>query len=247
MASGHRKRKAALVRGYVLNPAGLTNVPESERGVVANQDNLVNLAAFASGGYSPTITATSTLGTVGSTKLGQDSLFSLLANQLGADLSTLVDMAPDAPVYMMPKVGQAQQAFTPAPVSSVFVVYSVDGPQSLYSPKYLTSGSEQTASLYFDMTSTGIDSRVKVSFYGAVNSSSVGSDNLRFYTGSATTTSNLFGNSNFVLTSSTNTFLSVSGAYATASGLRLVFSASAAQVSSTDLKGWVVIVESNDV
>ena len=43
MASGHRKRKAAILRTYVLNPAGVTNASEADRGITANQNNLLNL------------------------------------------------------------------------------------------------------------------------------------------------------------------------------------------------------------
>ena len=87
-------------------------------------------------------------------------------------------------------------------------------------------------------------SNIGIYVYGAVNSSSAGSDKLNFYSGSATTTSLVFNNSNLVLTSSTNVSLSASGTYATASGLRVVFSSSAEQASSTSLKGWAVLVQS---
>jgi hypothetical protein len=46
MASGHRKRKAAAIRAYVLNPANLTNVPEADRGVKLDQDNRVVMAVI---------------------------------------------------------------------------------------------------------------------------------------------------------------------------------------------------------
>lgn len=243
MASGHKKRKAALVRQYLLNPVGLTNVPESERGIKANQDNLVNVAAFASGGFSPSVRSGSTLSSIGLAALSADGL----ASTLTPDATTLTIAAaisnyPDVPVYIMPKVGQPQQTFTPN--QAAFIIYGVDGPESAYSPRYLTSGSAQTASLYFNMSSLpGPVSNIGIHVYGAVNSSSAGSDKLNFYSGSATTTSSVFNNSNLVLTSSTNVSLSASATYLTASGLRVVFSSSAAQASSTALKGWAVLVQ----
>lgn len=244
MASGHKKRKAALVRQYLLNPVGLTNVPESERGVKENQDNLVNVAAFASGGFSPSIKNGSTLGSVGLAALSADGLATVLVPaSTGLTLAGVISAAPNIPVYVMPKVGQPQQTFTPN--QSAFVIYGVDGPESAYSPRYLTSGSAQTASLYFNMDSLeGPVSNIGIYVYGAVNSSSAGSDKLNFYSGSATTTSLVFNNSNLVLTSSTNVSLSASATYETASGLRVVFSSSAAQASSTSLKGWAVFVQS---
>ena len=42
MASGHRKRKAGLLRSEVLDPIGLTNLPASEAGNTTNLNNVMN-------------------------------------------------------------------------------------------------------------------------------------------------------------------------------------------------------------
>ena len=60
MASGHRKRKADLLRSEVLDPLGLTNLPTSEAGNTTNLNNVMNIAIYSQNGYSPTFTAAST-------------------------------------------------------------------------------------------------------------------------------------------------------------------------------------------
>lgn len=249
MASGHRKRKAAAVRLYTLNPIGETNVNTSDRGNTTNQNNLVNLAFFASGGYSPTFTQGS------DTRLSDavsnaDGVWSGTGVNGAAGVSggeTTFGIATNTKHYSMPVVGTANAAYTG--ITSPVILYSKDGPQASYSPYYISDGVNGTASISFNNTITGAAGnfpKLKIILAGQVNSSSAGSDSVSIFTGSVTSTATLF-NAGLVLTSSTLIYMSASVNTASLLGatdvVRIVFSSSATHASSTTpVAGWWVYV-----
>jgi hypothetical protein len=249
MASGHRKRKAAAIRAYVLNPANLTNVPEADRGVKLDQDNLVNLAFYASGGYSPTFTQGS------ATRLSDaisnaDGVWSGTGVNGASGVSggeTTFGIASNTQHYSMPVVGTANAAYSS--ITSPVIIYSKDGPQALFSPYYITDGVVGTSSISFNTQITGAAGtfpKLKIILAGQVNSSSAGSDSVSIFTGSVTSTATLFSNA-LVLTSSNLIYMSASVNTASLLGfpnvLRVVFSSSATHATSTTpTAGWWVYV-----
>jgi len=185
MASGHKKRKADAVRAYVLNPAGLTNVAEADRGVKIDQDNLVNLAFYASGGYSPTFTQG------GDTRLSDaisnaDGVWSVTGVNGASGVSggeTTFGIATNTKHYSMPVPGTANAAYNG--ITSPAIVYSKDGPQASYAPYYISDGINGTASISFNNTITGAAGnfpKLKIILAGQVNSSSVVSDSVTIFT-----------------------------------------------------------------
>lgn len=249
MASGHRKRKAAIVRLYTLNPAGVTNVPASEAGNTNNQNNLFNLGVYASGGYAPTFTQGQAT-TLSDAISNADGVWSGTGVNGASGVSggeTTFGIPSTTKHYSMPVVGTANAAY--AGITSPVIVYSKDGPQASYSPYYISDGVNGTASISFNTTITGAAgnfSKLKIILAGAVNSSSAGSDSVSIFTGSATSTATLF-NASLVLTSSTLIYMSASVNTASLLGganvLRVVFSSSATHASSTTTTpGWWVYV-----
>lgn len=249
MASGHKKRKAAAVRLYVLNAITESNSSESDRGNTTNQSNLVNLAFFASGGYSPTFTQGS------DTRLSDaisnaDGVWSGTGVNGAAGVSggeTTFGIASNTKHYSMPVPGTANAAYTG--ITSPVIVYSKDGPQASYSPYYISDGVNGTASISFNNTITGAAGgfqKLKIILAGQVNSSSAGTDSVAIFTGSVTSTASLFDNS-LVLTSSTLIYMSASVNTSSLLGatdvVRIVFSSSATHASSTTpVAGWWVYV-----
>lgn len=250
MASGHRKRKAALVRSYVLTPINLTNVPASEAGNTSNQNNLINLALYASGGYTPSFTQGQT-GPLSDAISNADGVWSGTGVNGASGISggeTTLGVFQYAGHFSMPKVGTANVAQTGwyYPI----IVYSNDGPRASFSPYYESNGVNGTASISFSNIITGAAGnfpKLKIIVAGQVNSSSAGSDSIRIYTGSATSTATPFAAS-LVLTSSTLIYMSASVNTASLlpgvnDVLRIVFSSSATHASSTTTtKGWWVYV-----
>lgn len=253
MASGHRKRKAALVRAYAL-PSGVTNISENDRGNTTNQNNLINLALYASGGYTPTFTQGQAT-TLSDAISNADGVWSGTGVNGAAGVSggeTTFGIPATTKHYSMPTVGVANVGV--AGVTSPVIVYSKDGPQASFSPYYLTNGVVGTASIAFNNTITGAAGtfpKLKIILAGQVNSSSAGSDNVNIYTGSVTSTATKFSSA-LVLTSSTVIYMSASVNTASllpagSDFLRIVFSSSATQASSTSLAAgwWVYITGSN--
>jgi hypothetical protein len=252
MASGHRKRKADLLRSYVF-PNGMTNTSEADRGNTTNQNNLINLAVYASGGYSPTFTqgqATTLSDAISNT----DGAWSGTGVNGASGVSggeTTFGIPSTTKHYSMPVPGTANAAYTS--ISSSVIVYSKDGPQASYSPYYISNGVNGTASISFNNTITGAAgtfSKLKIIVGGAINSSSAGSDNVNIYTGSVTSVATKF-NAGLVLTSSTAIYMSASVNTASLLGasdvLRIVFSSSATHASSTttSIGWWVYVTGSN--
>jgi len=249
MASGHRKRKAAIVRLYTLDPIVETNVPASEAGNTANQNNLFNLGVYASGGYAPTFTQGQAT-TLSDAISNADGVWSGAGVNGASGVSggeTTFGIPSTTKHYSMPVVGTVNAAYTG--ITSPVILYSKDGPQASYSPYYISDGVNGTASISFNNTITGAVGnlqKLKIILAGAVNSSSAGSDSVRIYTGSATSTATPFA-TGLVLTSSTVIYMSASVNTASLLGatdvLRIVFSSSATHASSTTITpGWWVFV-----
>lgn len=185
MASGHKKRIAALVRLEVLDPAGLTNVVEQDRGIVARQNNLVNLAVYSTGAYSPTFLNGST------TKLSDavsnaDGVYSLITNAAtpyqGETFSALasnisralynqgmgtaswpdngIGVEDGAKHYMFSRTGTAIDLSSSA-VTGPFIIYSADGPQAQYSG-YLRNASTRRIFLSNQVTGAGNPTHVSI-------------------------------------------------------------------------------------
>lgn len=249
MASGHRKRKAAAVRLYTLNPIGETNVPEADRGITIDQNNLVNLAFFASGGYSPTFTQGE------ATRLSDaisnaDGAWSGVGVNGASGVSggeTTFGIPVTTKHYSMPVAGTAHVAYTG--ITSPVIVYSKDGPQASFSPYYITDGVVGTSSISFNTTITGAAGtfpKLKIIIAGQVNSSSAGSDSVNIFTGAVGSVSTPFA-TGLALTSSTLIYMSASVNTASLLGttnvLRVVFSSSATHATSTTpTAGWWVYV-----
>lgn len=181
MASGHRKRKAAALRIEVLNPAGLTNVSEADRGVTTNQNNLINIATYSRDGVTPTFTAGST--TLLSNAISNaDSAFTLAGLPTGAfsvsgettttgafvssSLSgTIGILSSGTKHYYFPAVSgtQTDLSSSNAPSAPV-IIYSGEGPQASYVPYYL-GGTAATASIKFGSQITGSGAPTHISIY----------------------------------------------------------------------------------
>lgn len=175
MASGHRKRKAAAVRANVLTPAGYTNVNEADRGILANQNAIVNTAFYGNGGTSPTFTvaATGLLSDSISNADGAWTKASLTGETTNAgvfvvtSLSGAVGVTAASKHYYFPSVGGVQTNLSGAnSVSSPVIIYSPDGPQASYIPYYL-GGTTATASIKFGTAITGAGAPTHVIVYVA--------------------------------------------------------------------------------
>jgi hypothetical protein len=163
MASGHRKRKAALLYTEVLSPAGYTNIAEADRGNGSNQTNLLNIAQYSANGYTPTFTA-------GSTTLLSDSVSNAdgawTAAGLTGETTNVGAFAINAQLtasgfldggkhYSFPPVGSAQLNYSSSGApNSPIIIYSNDGPQSEFVPYYL-GGTAATASIKLGAQITG--------------------------------------------------------------------------------------------
>lgn len=164
MASGHRKRKAASLRVEVLDPAGLTNLPESERGNTTNLNNLMNISNYSKDGVTPTFTAGSTtlLSDAISNADGAFTLASLLGETSNAGAFSSASMSGAIGIlnnfatkhYYFPKISTTTDLSSSNAPNSPVIVYSTEGPQASYVPFYL-GGSVATASIKFGCQITG--------------------------------------------------------------------------------------------
>ena len=143
MASGHRKRYAALFRQYVLNPLTLSNSAGGDLGNVGNQRTL---SLYSSGGYSPTFSNNSAT-QLSNAVSNEDGVFTLagLTGEVGntgvfvsSSLSGNIGLTQTAKHYYFPRAGTAQTDYSSsgAPNSPV-IIYTTDGPRSSYVPAYL--------------------------------------------------------------------------------------------------------------
>jgi hypothetical protein len=162
MASGHRKRKAAALRIEVLNPAGLTNVSEADRGNTTNQNNLINIATYSRDGVTPTFITGSTtqLSDVISnfdgafTKAGLNGEVTNTGVFLSSSMSSSTGITSVAKHYYFPKISTVSDLSSSNAPNSPVIVYSADGPQSSYVPFYF-GGTVATASIKFGTQITG--------------------------------------------------------------------------------------------
>ena len=181
MASGHRKRKAALIRSEVLTPAGYTNVSEADRGNTTRQNNLVDLGAYSANGYSPDFT-NGGIGLLSDAISNVDGVYTLLGGTGETTNAANLGITSATKHYFMPLVGgtQVDASSSGAPVTTA-IVYSNDGPRASYVPYYL-GGTAQTASIKFGsaITGTGSPTGVKITIFGELTSG----DQIRVLTGS---------------------------------------------------------------
>jgi hypothetical protein len=170
MASGHRKRKAAALRIEVLNPAGLTNVSEADRGVTTNQNNLINIATYSRDGVTPTFTAASTtlLSDAVSNADGAWTKAGLTGETTNAGVFVATSMSGAVGIlssgtkhYYFPAVGGVGTSLS---VAGPAIVYSGEGPQASYVPYYL-GGTTATGSIFFDSKITGSGTHTHVLVY----------------------------------------------------------------------------------
>jgi len=170
MASGHRKRKAAALRIDVLNPAGLTNVSEADRGNTTNQNNLMNISFYSRDGVVPTFTAASTtlLSDVVSNADSAWTKAGLTGETTNAGVFVATSMSGAVGIlssgtkhYYFPAVGGTGTSLS---VNSPAIIYSGEGPQASYVPYYL-GGASATASILFDSKITGSGSPTHVIVY----------------------------------------------------------------------------------
>ncbi|NDB84027.1 MAG: hypothetical protein EB127_15115 [Alphaproteobacteria bacterium] len=191
MASGHRKRKAAAVRANILTPAGYTNLNEADRGVLANQNAVVNSAFYGNGGTAPTFTAASTalLSDAVSNADSAWTLAGLTGETTNAGIFVSSSMSGTVGIlsagtkhYYFPAVGGTQTNLSGANgVSGPVIIYSYDGPQSSYTPYYL-GGTAATASIKFGSQITGSGTHTHVLVY--VGGQLATGDQVRLLTGS---------------------------------------------------------------
>ena len=173
MASGHRKRKAAALRIEVLNPAGLTNASEADRGDTVQQNNLMNLSFYSRDGVTPTFRAGSTTQLSNATS-NADGAFSKagLSGEVtnagaftGTTMSGAIGITSVAKHYYFPAVGGTQTSLSGASgVTSPVIIYSGDGPQAGYVAYYF-GGNTATASIKFGSQITGSGSPTHVVAY----------------------------------------------------------------------------------
>lgn len=176
MASGHRKRKAAAVRLEVLNPAGLTNASEADRGILNRQNNLLNISIYSKDGVTPTFTNGSTTLLSDNISNGDNAfgLAGLTGETTNAgvfnsgSLSGAIGIDSSTKHYYFPAVGSLGQSLS---VNPPLIIYSPEGPQAKYVPYYL-GGTAATASFFFDskITGSGTASHVAVYIGGELSS-----------------------------------------------------------------------------
>lgn len=187
MASGHRKRKAALLRSEVLTPAGLTNVSEADRGNTTNQVNLINIGLYSSGGFSPTFTN-------GSTTLLSDSVSNADGAWTAAGLTgettnvgafvenaqlTASGFVSGGKHFYFPQVGTAQTVYSGSTgVTTPVIIYTNEGPQSKYVPYYL-GDTAKTGSIRFGTEISGAGT-TKINLYAYVGGQLSSGDVIRF-------------------------------------------------------------------
>lgn len=172
MASGHRKRKAAALRIEVLNPAGLTNVSEADRGVELDQNNLMNIAFYSRDGVTPTFITGSTTQLSDAisnfdgafTRAGLNGEVTNTGVFLSSSMSSSIGITSVTKHYYFPKISTVLDLSSSNAPNSPVIVYSADGPQSSYVPFYL-GGTVATASIKFGTQITGAGSQTHLVVY----------------------------------------------------------------------------------
>lgn len=147
MASGRRKRNADALRLYVLEPAGLTNVPNGYAGDTTRQNNLVNLSIYSSGGYSPTFTPGST--TLLSNNVSNADTCWTIAGLTGETTNASLGGPGHLPVAAFPT-----GTFFSSSMSSSIGVFA-NGTKHYYFPKVGTQSIALNGSNVTDLSSSG--------------------------------------------------------------------------------------------
>jgi len=221
MASGHRKRKAAALRIDVLNPAGLTNVSEADRGNTTNQNNLMNIAIYSRDGVTPTFTNASTtlLSNAISnadgafTKAGLTGEVTNAGTFISSSLSGAIGITATAKHYYFPAVGAAGTNLSSSNAPSApIIIYSGEGPQASYVPFYL-GGTAATASIRLGSQITGAGVPTHISVY--VGGELATGDQIRLLNAAGTVLASQFA------TGSDTTFSVKANTTATASAVQL--------------------------
>lgn len=174
MASGRRKRLAKIIRTEILDPAGLTRIPEANRGAQAG--TITTTALYQSGGFSPTFTEGSQT-ILGDTVSNTDYLWSLLG-YTGETAAQADGFVPSNVKHRyLPLAGEA----TPAAYtdSTPVVLYSKDGPQGRFNQQFVPTANQvnNTGSIIFNTQISGAAdglSKLRVYVAGAFPTSSVG-------------------------------------------------------------------------
>lgn len=270
MASGHRKRKADALRIEVLNPIGLTNLPESERGNTTNLNNLMNIAFYSRDGAAPTFTAGSTTtlsdkisnadgaftkaGLNGETTNAGAFVVSSMSGAIG-----LLSNNVTTKHYYFPAIG-SQTDLSSSGVTGPVIIYSPEGPQAGYVPYYF-GGTTTTSSIKFgvQITGSGTPSHVVIYIGGHLSANDVieirkASDNTIFG-GRVMTGSDTVIGSSLVVNGATASASDLSNAlyrkaifvptssFAAAQGMIIDLSSSA-KTSTTPVAGVFVVVSS---
>lgn len=261
MASGHRKRKAALTRLYTLNPAGLTNQSTADIGNSTNQDNIVNIANYSGQGYVPSFSA-------GAAGLLSDAVSNADGAWTSAGLTgettnagayvtsslTATGLTAAGKHYFFPAVGgtQTNLSSSGAPNSPI-IIYTIDGPQSDYVPYYL-GGTTATGSVKLGSAITGAGAPTHLVVY--VGGQLTTGDQIRLLNAAGTTVlsasgaSPVFALGAALATASAAELVSNSGKKvmliptgSVLSGLIVEFSSSA-KTSTTPVNGAFVVISS---
>jgi len=263
MASGHRKRYAALFRTYVLNPLNLSNSAGGDLGNVGNQRSL---SLYSSGGYAPTFTNASPT-QLSNAVSNTDEVFTLagLTGEVGntgtfisSSLSGAIGLTATAKHYYFPRAGTVQSDYSSSNApNSPIIIYTTDGPQSSYVPAYLgaTAGTGAIV-LGSQITGSGVPTHISVYVAGELQTG----DQIRLLDFTGSVLPSLFAtgsDTSFATLSSTSAtasaaqlsaalyrkaFLIPTGAVA--NGMIVEFS-SAAKTSTTPVKGAFVVIASS--
>lgn len=182
MASGHRKRKAAALRIEVLNPAGLTNLPESERGNSTNLNNLLNIGIYSRDGITPSfLTASTTILTDAIsnsdgayTKAGLTGETTNVGAFVATSMSGAIGISSTTKHYYFPTINGSMTDLSSSGVTGPVIIYSPEGPQASYVPYYL-GGTTTTGSIKFgaQITGSGNPSHVVVYVGGQLSTGDV--------------------------------------------------------------------------
>jgi hypothetical protein len=181
MASGRRRRIAALVRSEVLADAALTNVNEGDRGITANQSNLANLGLYNAQGYTP-VFANGDTGILSDADSNSDGTFTVAGLTGETTNAAAMGIGVNTVRFSFPRAGSVQlDASSSGVPTSGAIIYSIDGPKANYVPYYLGE-TTATGSIKFgsQITGTGAPTGVKVSIFGELSTN----DQIRCLTGS---------------------------------------------------------------
>jgi hypothetical protein len=223
MASGHRKRKAGIVR-TTLTSAGLTNYLPADQGNTINTGKVVATALYGSGAVGATFTEGSTT-VLSDAASNADGNWTLMGYAGETSANAAGFFKSNTSHRYIPYPGTSQVTWTD---TTPVVIYSKDGPQGYYDPAYLPTAAQVngSSSLFWAAAnitqSAGALSKLKVWIAGAVPTGAVGTT-VTVLTGSPPT-------SVLLTFSASSTPLMQTASFNTSSigtGIKVVFSSSA--------------------